>query len=901
MTIPTTPEPESKPATHAHSPASGPHRRRIPFGWLIGVGTVLVAVVGIAVIPDATTSSIVQDVSSPPHVVTRGDLVVTVTEEGVVESARNTEIKCEIRGGYGGRGGRSTVNWVIENGTHVNEGDEIVRLETKELEETVSLGKTDTNQAKAALARTKADVAIAQVGADGYLKGQFRSEIQGLEQQLTSARRNLKVARNQYNEQYKMFTRGFVNNQQIEALGFTVTQAELQLQVAQTRIDVHRRLTREMQLTTLNSQLTATQARLKGRTAGVELEEGRLKLAEEEYKKCIIRAPRSGLVIYPSSAKWKKAPDVAAGVTVHNHQVLLLMPDLDKMQVKIEVHESVVKRVQAGQPVRVTLPDKVLESSVHQVAEVARPAGWWTGNVVRYDTTVLLPQAEELKPGMTAQVQVEIARYEDVLTVPHSAVVETDDGPHCWVQSARGPERRKLTLGDSNQSLIEVQDGVAEGDVVITFPLDTVADARELVGDSLLAKVTRQPLLVSLTEQGALESANNTQIKCRVRGRSTINFVVENGVQVKKGDELVRLENKEIEDFLHERTKYAHLSLDAAIGFRSTAKVAGIRVKQYLEGQFVTEVKAKEKELAVANQELKTASSKRDFQQELFDRGYTSELALIRSQQRVQRARTNLAITQSQLDVLNNYRKKEQLAALDGEWTAAKAAANGHEEVLKMDKERMNLAVKEIARCIITAPQDGLVIYPSTASWKGTPDIAEGNTVHNDQVMLLMPDLTRMQVKLGVHETVVKKIKAGMRAIIRLPDRTIDGKVSSVASTARPAGWWTGNLVKYDTLIELPNEKGLKPGMSAEVRIIVNEVVDALTVPASAVVETTDAAYCWVQTSQGPAERKITVGERNDESIAVTAGLNEGDVVLRDPRLSVSEARERIAANSTER
>ena len=41
------------------------------------------------------------------HTVTRGELVVTVIETGTVESSRNTEIKCEIRGGYGGRGGRS--------------------------------------------------------------------------------------------------------------------------------------------------------------------------------------------------------------------------------------------------------------------------------------------------------------------------------------------------------------------------------------------------------------------------------------------------------------------------------------------------------------------------------------------------------------------------------------------------------------------------------------------------------------------------------------------------------------------------------------------------------------------------------------------------------------------------
>ncbi len=74
------------------------------------------------------------------HTITRGDLVVTVTEQGTLESSKNTEIKCKVRGGYGGRGGDSTVTWVIPAGTVVRPGDELVRLDTKIIEETVSLG-----------------------------------------------------------------------------------------------------------------------------------------------------------------------------------------------------------------------------------------------------------------------------------------------------------------------------------------------------------------------------------------------------------------------------------------------------------------------------------------------------------------------------------------------------------------------------------------------------------------------------------------------------------------------------------------------------------------------------------------------------------------------------------------
>ena len=71
--------------------------------------------------------------------------------------------------------------------------------------------------------------------------------------------------------------------------------------------------------------------------------------------------------------------------------------------------------------------------------------------------------------------------------------------------------------------------------------------------------------------------------------------------------------------------------------------------------------------------------------------------------------------------------------------------------------------------------------------------------------------------------------------------------LSSVASMAKPAGWWTGNVVKYDTVIELPSVSGLKPGMSVEVEVILARYENVLKVPAAAVLETSEGHVCWVK------------------------------------------------------
>ena len=886
------------PETPSQTPQRHPTHRHDQAFPILGRWKIGLSVIGLVALVLASTVALISNPLSTlkavprlTYTVKRGDLIVTVTEQGTVESSKNTEIKCEIRGGYGGRGGHSSVTWVIPSGTVVQKGDELVRLDTKIIEETVSLGKTDTNIAKATLARTEADVAKAKIAIDAYLNGRYRSQMKLLETQLEIAKRNVRTAKTALRNSETLFEQGYVTELEIEGNGFTVTQAELELKVVQTQMDVLSRLTKAMELETLNGQLVATNARLEGRKAGLTLEQGRLDLALEELEKCVIRAPKSGLVIYPSTAKWKEAPDVTEGASVHNNQVLLLMPDLSRMQVKVGIHESVIDRIKPGLPTRVTLPDATIDTTVSMVAAVASPAGWWTGNAVKYDTTVQLPSIEGLKPGMTAEVEVIVARHQDVLSVPVSSVVETEHGRFCWVETSQGTQRRSLQLGDSNDQFVVVDNGLTEYEKVILNPLVSIEEARRMVTPTLIHTVARGNLTLSLTEQGTLESSNNTKIKCQVRGDSTINWVIENGTHVKPGDVLVRLENKQIEDYLHERTKYAYLSKDAAIGFRAEATRAGLAIKEYLEGRYLTELMTLEKDLAIAEANVRSAQNMLDHARTMFEGGYVTELQVEQRKFAVREAKLAVDVKLAEIEVLQQFTKKEELTRLKGEWEASKAAANGHEEVLAMDEARIALARKEMERCVITAEKSGLVIYPTNEEWKHVPDVAEGATVHNDQVLLLMPDLSQMQVKVGIHESMVDRIKPGMPAKVTLPDGTLWGEVSSVASVAEPAGWWTGNIVKYDAIISLPSAEGLKPGMSAEVTVIMEQQEDVLMIPLSAVVETEQGFFCWVGSVEEAERRTLQPGESNDQFLVVKSGLQEGVQVVLNPTAHIEEAR----------
>ena len=88
---------------------------------LLAFGVIAVLASAVALIAGAMSSQ--ETGPKLTHTITRGDLIVTVTEQGTLESADNTEIKCQVRG-------QSTVIWVIEGGSEVKPGDELVRLDT---------------------------------------------------------------------------------------------------------------------------------------------------------------------------------------------------------------------------------------------------------------------------------------------------------------------------------------------------------------------------------------------------------------------------------------------------------------------------------------------------------------------------------------------------------------------------------------------------------------------------------------------------------------------------------------------------------------------------------------------------------------------------------------------------
>ena len=416
-------------------------------------------------------------------------------------------------------------------------------------------------------------------------------------------------------------------------------------------------------------------------------------------------------------------------------------------------------------------------------------------------------------------------------------------------------------------------------------------------GPELTYKITRGDLVVTVVEQGMLESSENTEIKCKVRGKNAVLWVIDSGTIVKPGDELVRLDSLFIEEQIDERTKFAHWSRSAAERSAANAKRAKLAVSEYEQGRYVAELMNLEKELTVAQSNLSSSESLLSFAELMANSKYKSELDVEEKQFARDQAELDVSLKETQLDVLKRFTNAEQMQTLNGNLASIEATHKANAERAMADASRRDRALQEVKHCVVRAERGGLVIHPNAAKWELRP-IAEGSVVHKDQILLLMPDLTQMQVKVGIHESTVDRIKQGLKARVELPIRNLEGEVSSVSEVTRPASWWTGNEVRYDTLVKLPSVDGLRPGMSAEVEIIIAEYEDVLMIPVAAVVSLSSGDYCWVKTAEGATEqRAIILGDSNDVHTIISQGLKEGDEVVLNP-LGIREAQEAVQADA---
>ena len=417
-----------------------------------------------------------------------------------------------------------------------------------------------------------------------------------------------------------------------------------------------------------------------------------------------------------------------------------------------------------------------------------------------------------------------------------------------------------------------------------------------------LLAARRGGLEVELALRGTLQAVQGASIKSPRGGE--IKRMADNGSLVKAGEKVLELVDDDIEDDVREHrsqvdictselrqveqevassNKWAEMRRDAA------------RLDRELQQANVKELEARptERELTDATSRLELARTLLAASQEavglvrdLVASGYAPQEDLRSAERDVLAARAELAAAESRLETVKAgptaserqaaavrlqaatiaERSAEKRIEVTGEWGRAKVARFTRR--LDREKEKLAEVERRLAESVVACPADGVVLY-APRRWGG--NWQTGQRVWPGATIMTVPNLAKMKVSVQVPAERVRELekRKDLAAHVRvgaLPGRIFSGTLTKVSdigrdefenldpATAEKVG--RAERQVFEAEVELDEEDGkLLPGCSAEVRLVLQQVSDAIIVPMAALTIKADAARPTAEKPSGAAAR----------------------------------------------
>lgn len=213
------------------------------------------------------------------------------------------------------------------------------------------------------------------------------------------------------------------------------------------------------------------------------------------------------------------------------------------------------------------------------------------------------------------------------------------------------------------------------------------------------------------------DRTNSLEIRCQVSARNgraaTIQWVVENGADVKKGDELVRFETDMLEKEISAVTMQSHIANAELVKAGAAGASAKLALTEFVEGTFPLEVQQIESEMLEAEIRQRAAA----------DNKFEADLANVR-----------VALARKKLSVLQKFTKPRRTEELKGAIAATQAeleARAGNLELLTRQRDRL---IKQLESCVVKATENGQVFL---ADENG---IRPGAIVRQRQVLIYLQE-----------------------------------------------------------------------------------------------------------------------------------------------------------------
>lgn len=341
--------------------------------------------------------------------------------------------------------------------------------------------------------------------------GEAQQKLRSLNNDCLMRRAEMGLAKQNMEASEKLQQKEFISRTTLENDQVNFNKAKLAVEAAETQLDLFNKYEFPKQaeqylsgyeeaLKKLQRTIRANRARMAQAESKYETARNRYEVTlnrkndlERQFRACVIRAREPGLVAYGShdqSNSYRNNDVIEEGASVRFRQAILTIPNMQEMGVKVNVHESQVKKVRIGQNCRINVdaePGKTLEGVVAELAVLPdSSSSRYTPNLKVYPATVHIKGTHDwLKPGMNAKVEIIVDQLDDILYVPVQSIEVENDHYFAYVNTGAKLERREVETGSFNDEFIEVKRGLAIGEqVALAIPKRTSMEAPEALPTS---------------------------------------------------------------------------------------------------------------------------------------------------------------------------------------------------------------------------------------------------------------------------------------------------------------------------------------------------------------------------------------------------------------------------------
>lgn len=353
-------------------------------------------------------------------------------------------------------------------------------------------------QSQAARLSSEAKQAQLDVERESILLKQLKEErdpVEGvrLRASLASLKQRMEILELEARERARLFDLGYLSQTERDQAQLQLKEAQKERERLQAELRVFEQGVRqeelEKQLLKQNKaretlrrlqqekQVQARVAQVQARTAEVRIKRFRDRYSyyQELVKAARLKAPDDGTVIYGKVRVGQEEVPVKAGDAVSEGVAVVRLVDLEQPVVRLRVHEIDAPRLELGQRARVHVdayPEKELWGRLHVLLPVASQS---LDNdeleIQGFRCEIILDEPDpDLRPGMTANVEIMTEKIEQALQIPSQALVQERDAVWCFVWEKGRPVARQIKVGASNARMTQVLEGVSAGEQIVLNP-----------------------------------------------------------------------------------------------------------------------------------------------------------------------------------------------------------------------------------------------------------------------------------------------------------------------------------------------------------------------------------------------------------------------------------------------